>query len=162
MKKLIRLLTSRVTFVSVAILAQLILIVVLPSYFGPYYPYVYALGIVITTIAVIYLINKNTNPAYKIAWLVPIFLFPAFVGFSICCLAGIKPAAAYAKNCSVWNVKFRRSCLLRGNRKSCCKKFSRRIQQPHGNPPISPILSIALPSAIPIPNTCPPVKSNLS
>lgn len=97
MKKLIRLLTSRVTFVSVAILAQLILIVVLPSYFGPYYPYVYALGIVITTIAVIYLINKNTNPAYKIAWLVPIFLFPAFGGILYLLFGGNKTSGRVRK-----------------------------------------------------------------
>ncbi len=43
-------------------------------------PYFVVLCTVISSLAAIHVINKNNNPAYKIAWLIPLFVFPIFGG----------------------------------------------------------------------------------
>ena len=40
--------------------------------------------------ATLFIISKNTNPAYKIAWLVPILMFPVFGG-RVLFVAGRQP-----------------------------------------------------------------------
>ena len=43
-----------------------------------------ALNMVLTVLslfAVLYIINKDDNPAYKLAWIIPILVFPLFGGF---------------------------------------------------------------------------------
>lgn len=57
-----------------------------------YAPWINALFSVIGLVFVIYIINRDTNPSYKIAWLIPIFIFPIF-GVLIYLLFGNKKYA---------------------------------------------------------------------
>ncbi len=41
-----------------------------------YFAYVYAALLILTVIAVLYLLNKQLNPSYKVAWLIVLLLFP--------------------------------------------------------------------------------------
>lgn len=41
---------------------------------------------------VIYIANKDDNPAYKLAWTIPILLFPIFGGFLYLVLGDKQPA----------------------------------------------------------------------
>ncbi|MBQ8578935.1 MAG: cardiolipin synthase [Clostridia bacterium] len=43
-------------------------------------PYFWVLCILVSLLAAAHIINKNNNPAYKIAWLIPILLMPIFGG----------------------------------------------------------------------------------
>ena len=43
-------------------------------------PYFFVLCMVLSLLAAIHIINKNSNPAIKIAWLIPLFTLPIFGG----------------------------------------------------------------------------------
>ena len=55
---------------------------------GKYFAYVQALCTILSLVVVIYIINKPDNPAYKLAWVVPILLFPIFGGVFYVAIAG--------------------------------------------------------------------------
>ena len=79
MKKILSLLFSRVVFVAMFFLAQLIVIaffVFMLSGFAWYYVISILLGIVM----VVHIVNGNKNPAYKIGWIIPVLIFPIFGG----------------------------------------------------------------------------------
>ena len=48
-------------------------------------------------IVVIYLVNKEDNPAYKLAWTIPILIFPLFGGFAYLVLGNKQPARKLRK-----------------------------------------------------------------
>ena len=48
--------------------------------FQEYFVYFYAFCILLSFVVVMYLLNNRLNPAYKIAWIIPILLFPIFGG----------------------------------------------------------------------------------
>ena len=60
-------------------LQALILILVI-FMFQEYFVYFYAFCILLSFSVVMYLLNNRLNPAYKIAWIIPILLFPIFGG----------------------------------------------------------------------------------
>ncbi|MDO9628626.1 MAG: cardiolipin synthase [Acholeplasmataceae bacterium] len=79
MKRLVRMIVSRTTFILVLLLAQIVLFLVLIDYvsnIGDWSIAFYAVSIII----VIYLIAKEENPYYKISWIIPILVFPLFGG----------------------------------------------------------------------------------
>lgn len=88
LKKLLKLLTMRVTLVGVSILAQAVFLAVILLSFGSYFVYFYALSLVFSLIVVLIIVNGPSNPAYKIAWIVPILLFPVFGGLFYLLLGG--------------------------------------------------------------------------
>lgn len=80
MKRLRRILFQRATLIFVAIAIQLIVLgAVLLEFFDSFYIF-YAMSIVLSTAAVIWILNDNSNPAYKLAWIIPILVFPIFGG----------------------------------------------------------------------------------
>ena len=80
LQKAISLLFKRVTVVGTAIVAQLILLLLMLLRFQEYFIYFYAVNILISIVAVLYIISSKLNPAYKIAWIIPILLAPVFGG----------------------------------------------------------------------------------
>ena len=88
LKKLLKLLTMRVTLVGVSILVQAVFLAIVILSFGSYFVYFYALSLVISLIVVLIIVNGQSNPAYKIAWIVPILLFPVFGGLFYLLLGG--------------------------------------------------------------------------
>lgn len=70
----------RITIVSLAILTQLLFLIFIIQKFYDYFAFFYGTTIFISTLAVLWIIYNNINPAYKIAWIIPIVIFPIFGG----------------------------------------------------------------------------------
>lgn len=83
-----KLLFQRVVMVGISIIAQCIFFALMIWYFQGINEWLYALLLVLSAAATIFIISKNTNPAYKIAWVVPILLFPVFGGLFYLMLGG--------------------------------------------------------------------------
>ena len=80
MKWFRKILLKRATFVFIAMAVQLIVIIAaLLEFLDTFYIF-YAVSIVLSTAAVIWILNDNSNPAYKLAWIIPILIFPIFGG----------------------------------------------------------------------------------
>lgn len=80
MKKLLKLLFNRIFLVGLPILIQIFALVMFILRFSSYFVYFYAFCTLLSVIAVLRILSGKTNPAYKIAWIVPIMLFPIFGG----------------------------------------------------------------------------------
>lgn len=80
MKKILRLFFNRVVFVGLPILLQIFALVTVIWKFGSYFVYFYAICTLLSVLALLRIISDRTNPAYKIAWIIPILLFPIFGG----------------------------------------------------------------------------------
>jgi len=80
MKLIRKFLFHRATLVTVAILTQLLVLVGVVQKFHDYLGLYYGASVVIGLAAVIWIINQNTNPVYKLAWVIPILLFPLLGG----------------------------------------------------------------------------------
>ena len=78
--KLLRQLFSRVVLVSLGIAIQLAWLFFIVFYLSSYYlPIAFALNL-LSLAAVIFIINRPGNPQVKMAWIVPILVFPLFGG----------------------------------------------------------------------------------
>lgn len=71
---------SRTIVVGFSILLQLGLLILVIWKLTTYFVYFYMFSIILSVVTVIYLISKNENPSYKLAWAIPILLFPVFGG----------------------------------------------------------------------------------
>lgn len=76
MRKIIKILTSKIFILAVLILLQLAILIAGIVLLANYFAYFYSVMVVLSIIIVIYLINSNGNYSYKIAWMMPILLFP--------------------------------------------------------------------------------------
>lgn len=75
----LKLVLSRTVLFVITILLQLLVLVGIISGFR-YFMAFYWGSILISLIVVLWILNNNSNPAYKIAWIIPIILFPIFGG----------------------------------------------------------------------------------
>lgn len=80
MKKLIKLLFSRVVIVCTLIIVQALFIILLLWGLSSYFIYIYSLLGVLSFVVVLFIVSKSTNPSYKLAWVIPILIFPVFGG----------------------------------------------------------------------------------
>ena len=80
MKRLLRMILSRTSFILLLLLLQIIAFIFVLHYISRF-TYVHTILYIITDIIVIYLIYKEDNPVYKLSWIVPILIFPLFGGF---------------------------------------------------------------------------------
>lgn len=76
MKKIVDILFGRAMILLLAFFIQIGLILFVIIKFQEYFFYFYLIGILFSILILLFLINSNMNPSYKIAWLVPILLFP--------------------------------------------------------------------------------------
>lgn len=79
---------QRVSMVGISILAQLIAFVLTIWYFRGQSEWIHIALLVLSAAVTLAIISRNTNPAYKIAWVVPILLFPVFGGMIYLLLGG--------------------------------------------------------------------------
>jgi len=80
MKQIFTFLFHRVFLIAFSILIQTVVLVTVIWRFNSYFVYFYAMNIILSILAVFWVINKNSNPSYKMAWIIPILLFPIFGG----------------------------------------------------------------------------------
>ncbi len=79
-KKIGDILRDRLFIGGVLLLVQLILMIVLINTLSGRWSPIYQSFIFLSVIMVIWLVRKHDNPAYKIAWIIVILLFPLFGG----------------------------------------------------------------------------------
>lgn len=80
MKKIIRLLFHRVTFIVLFMLIQLFVLVGVMLRFSDYFAVFYSISILLSALIALSIINSRDNPAYKMAWIIPVLLMPVFGG----------------------------------------------------------------------------------
>ena len=80
MKILVKKLFGRIGICLVLITLQAIIFVATLTFFHNYAGYVYFLFLFLSFVAVTVILNNRLNPSYKIAWIIPIMLFPIFGG----------------------------------------------------------------------------------
>ena len=80
MKFVRKTLLNRIVFIILAIGLQLLVLVDVIIRFNDYFAFFYGASILVSIVAVLWIINNRDNPAYKIAWIIPILLLPIFGG----------------------------------------------------------------------------------
>lgn len=73
-------LLHRAVIIGIGILLQLLLLITVIHKLNEFFAFFYAGSIIISIAVVFWIINSNSNPAYKIAWIIPILIFPIFGG----------------------------------------------------------------------------------
>ncbi|WP_425499394.1 cardiolipin synthase [Anoxynatronum sibiricum] len=75
-----KMMMPRTFFLLVSVLGQLVILIAVISRFNEYFALFYAFSLVLSLVAFLWVVNSRINPAYKIAWIIPIMLFPIFGG----------------------------------------------------------------------------------
>lgn len=88
MEKLLSFLLSRVALVTLAILAQLLTLGLILWRFSRYFLLFDIIFMVISVLVVLYILNRRIDPTYKIAWIIPITIFPVLGGLFYLMLGG--------------------------------------------------------------------------
>ncbi len=88
MKKLASLLFHRLTMTALLLVLQFALLIVMMVRFSAYFVYFYWFCIALSLVAVLWIVGNRSDPGYKIAWLIPILLFPVFGGLIYLLLGG--------------------------------------------------------------------------
>lgn len=78
MKKIVKFLISRLAVTSYLILLQLCILFIGILSFSNRFVYFYLIMMIISLICVIIIVNDDSNPTFKIAWIVPILIVPIF------------------------------------------------------------------------------------
>ena len=79
-KNLLNLLFSRLSVFCMLILLQFLFFVVVILFLSKVQVYVYSFLEIVSLFVVLWVLTKNENPSYKIAWVVVILSFPLFGG----------------------------------------------------------------------------------
>ena len=80
MRKFLRFLTQRVVLTALLIVIQALLLFGIIWKLNNYFVYIYAASVLLSLLLTLRIINNKSNPAFKIAWLIPILLFPVLGG----------------------------------------------------------------------------------
>ncbi|MBD5129347.1 MAG: cardiolipin synthase [Ruminococcaceae bacterium] len=78
MAKLLKRVFNRTTVCVIGIIFQVGYLISLFWTLGTLYTYSYLVFEIIAVIIVLFIVNSDMNPSYKIAWMIPILLFPVF------------------------------------------------------------------------------------
>jgi cardiolipin synthase len=73
-----KLISNRAIIIGLLILFQLGLLFAIIFRFQEYFVYFYSTYIIVSAAVIIKIVNNRSNPAYKIAWIIPIMLIPIF------------------------------------------------------------------------------------
>lgn len=80
MKIIKNILFHRITYLVLAFGVQLFLLIGIILRFSRYFVYFYGFSVLLSLFVVVLIVNKSMNPSYKLAWIIPILLFPVFGG----------------------------------------------------------------------------------
>jgi cardiolipin synthase len=78
MKAIFKIFTSKLLLMGIIIILQLLVFIVALNSINNNIPYFYIFSGLIAATFVLYIVNADINPAYKIAWIVPIIALPLF------------------------------------------------------------------------------------
>ena len=74
--KLAKVIFSKLTLAIILLVIQIVVLYIMFSFFEKYVVWLFGGFNVLAILIVLYLINSKTNPSYKIAWIIPILIFP--------------------------------------------------------------------------------------
>lgn len=109
MKKILQFLTHRLVVCVLLMLVQAAVLVVMILEFQKYFGYFYIFCIVLSVLAVLYIINNRSNPAYKIAWIIPILTVPVFGGLMYLIFGGNRLSRRERKKMSTVVQRFQKA-----------------------------------------------------
>lgn len=105
MRKLLKMMFSQVTVVSFLLILQLLLIAATLLRISEYFIYFNTFLQIISVITVVIIINRHSNPSYKLAWIVPILMFPLFGGLFYLFITGQMHTKYYFYKLNLLNKK---------------------------------------------------------
>lgn len=76
MKKILRFLTHRLVILSLILVLQFFLLILFLVEFREYYVQYQTLSLIVAVLCALHIINDDSNPAYKMAWILPLIIFP--------------------------------------------------------------------------------------
>lgn len=79
-KRLKKLLFSRALIVSVLVIAQILILLLFILRLSRYFAAMYGVFMLLSAVVTLVVVNKEVNPSYKLAWIIPIMMFPLFGG----------------------------------------------------------------------------------
>lgn len=77
-KKLFNLIYGRTLMIIILLAIQIAILLSAFIWLSEYIAYIYGAFNIITIILIIYILNKKGNPSFKLAWMIPILVFPIF------------------------------------------------------------------------------------
>lgn len=80
MKNLIKVMFSRVFIIAILLLFQVAVLIGVSLFLSEYFLYFHIFFILISVCIVLYIVNKNDEPSFKIPWIILILVFPIFGG----------------------------------------------------------------------------------
>ena len=104
-KTIIRFFYHRVVLISIAIVIQLAVLIAVILRFNNYFVLFYWGSIFISIFTVFWILNDKINPSYKIAWIIPILLFPIFGGLFYIFFGGNKMSKREKKKLKAIGLK---------------------------------------------------------
>ncbi|MFR7895694.1 cardiolipin synthase [Turicibacter sanguinis] len=111
MRKTLRILLGRVGFCGMLIALQALILIVVIWRFQEYFVYFYAFCVLLSVVVVMGILNNRLNPAYKIAWIIPIMLVPIFGGLFYILFSSDQTRKKFLNEMKPINEKMR-ECLI--------------------------------------------------
>ena len=102
MAKLFKVLKSRTVLVGLAILIQAAWYILFLRQLTSYSVFINGFFRILSVVIVLYLIRKDENSAYKIAWIILIMLIPLLGGILYVLVGNKKPSKKIAQKMAVW------------------------------------------------------------
>ena len=93
-KGILSLIFSRAMVLAVLVLVQLGIFAATITYLQEYATYINATFLLVEIVTVIYIINSKSNPAFKITWILLIFLLP-FLGTAFYLFMKVMPGTGF-------------------------------------------------------------------
>lgn len=89
-KGILSLIFHRIVIIIAIMILQFIILMTVMAQFNRYFIYFDWLGVIASVIAVLWIVDKFMDPGYKIAWIIPILVFPIFGGLLYIFFGGSK------------------------------------------------------------------------
>ena len=101
MRKLLKILFSQIVIISLLLIFQIAIIVYSVLRLSHYFIYFDLFLKIISLIVVVFIINRHSNPMYKLAWVVPIVSFPLLGGFFYLFIMGQRHTKSFFRKLSL-------------------------------------------------------------
>lgn len=79
-RRLKKLLFSRALIVSILVAGQILILLLFILRLSRYFAAMYGIFMLLSAVVTLVVVNKEVNPSYKLAWIIPILMFPLFGG----------------------------------------------------------------------------------
>lgn len=112
MRKYFTIIFNRVVYTMLFVAVQLGALLAVLHFFKEQFVYFYAVCALLSVIAGIHVLNKDMNPAYKIAWLIPIMLLPIFGGLMYLMFGKLRMSRAQKRKLAEVEAKYGEALAL--------------------------------------------------